>query len=295
LIQGPSYIFSSGRRFTSLLTRILKIVPGSLSMKFSLAEAVTFLLVAGTAIIVHQVVLRETTQSEMGNERPLLEVISSATHELTQLAQAKSAPSASQRAAHLLGDIDVAYSALATAETAEEAEIHQARQSVLIARYAAVSIDRTRFLESFEDYAGELRAKHSSSAAAIQAEMLQLLVRHDLSQPPDRKFVDDIEAFAATHQPKQGAVLYCLAAEELVRNQQLDAAKEMIRQGLKAYQTTPLALSMLVNQSANLGLSKPPPPSKTNLPYHDLAQSYESLGRYIARQAAKNFCGPRRR
>ncbi len=207
---------------------------------------------------------------------PPLEVITETLQHLANSVEADADPLVSDQAAGLLNKIDVASARLERDESCDKAKLWEALNSILIARYAGVVIDRSRFAKPFDDFAQQLISEYPQSAIACNAEMLQLLARHNFHQPVDHELAADIEGFAANHTPQQGADLYCLVAVELVRNRQPDAAKAIVRQGIKAYQSSPWVISQLVNQSANLALSKPPPPSITQAQFNAMMRSYEA-------------------
>lgn len=272
-------------------------------MKQFCALLAAFLVAAVAGVAVHQGALsgdgfqfllsKEAEAPTPLVNRPPLEVIAEAANEIVRVAQTSASDSTSEQAADLLNDIESAYAALQHSDVSA-ADLSRAQHSFLIARYVGVTIDRTRFAAPFHDFAQQATSGNPDSPLARQAEMMQVLARHDLSHPKASALLADIRAFAAKHSSMQGASLYYLASQELVRRDQAAAAKSLIRQGIKDYQSTPAVVSMLVNQSAELELSKAAKPTITQADYDAMMCSYEYRAHAGASKGAASSGSQRR-
>ena len=240
--------------------------------------------------------LAQPNQKTAPRARAPLDVINSAAGELTRLAQAEVTSWSSHQAASLLNKIEVSFAALQQDERANDSDVAQARHALLIARYESATIDRSRFGKPFDEYAQQLISENPESELACQAKILQLLARHDLRRPVDRRLRIDLEEFVADHTPEQGTMLYCLASRELVRHDQPDSAKTVLQHGIKAYQSTPAAVFVLVNKSADLELSQAPPPQDTQAQYESMMRSYEARAEAAVNKSrpARKSCSSRR-
>jgi hypothetical protein len=208
-------------------------------------------------------------------EQPSLEMIETKTKELLQLSASKDRLEANQHAFSLLEQVDRAHSALVAQAQGDQTRWRQICTAVLHAKFAGARVEPDRFVVPFREFADRLIQEHPNSWAASQAAMLQSLVKYDPRCPVTQDVLVRLHDDAATHSETQGVRLFCLFARELVRNGHAESAEAVLRHGVRTYQTTPAA-GTLVTQMIDLGFSEAPRSELTQTDWNLMTRAIEA-------------------